>query len=204
MLCLGAHCDDVEIGCAGALLTLVRAQPQCRVRVVVFSGGAGERGAETRAAFTRLLPRDSHLELLVHEFRDGFFPADWAAIKAAVEALKSQAKPDLIFTHHGDDRHQDHRVVSELTWNTFRNHLILEYEIPKWDGDLGRPQTFVPLDKATVDHKISSIIESFASQHGRDWFSPEVFAGLMRLRGMECNAASGYAEAFHVRKWVVN
>jgi LmbE family N-acetylglucosaminyl deacetylase len=204
VLCIGAHCDDIEIGCGGALRLLAEAHPECRLHFVVLSGGGGGRGAETRHAIAHLLRPAVRFDISVHDFRDGFFPAEWESVKAAFEALKAEVRPDLVFTHYGDDRHQDHRIVSELTWNTFRNHMILEYEIPKWDGDLGRPQVFVPLDKPVVDHKITAILESFASQRGRSWFTAEVFAGLMRLRGMECNAASGYAEAFHVRKLVVN
>ena len=201
-LFLGAHCDDVEIGCGGTLRRLALANPACRIRVVLFAG-AGGRENESRAALSRLLPAGSSHELLVHDFRDGFFPSQWPDIKAAFESLKAAGRPDLVITHHGDDRHQDHRIISELTWNTFRDQLLLEYEIPKWDGDLGRPQLYVPLDKPSVDHKIATLLECFPSQQTRAWFTAEVFAGLMRLRGMECNAPSGYAEAFHVRKLVV-
>lgn len=203
-LFLGAHCDDVEIGCGATIRALALANPSCRIRIVMFSGGGNGRGEESRAAISRLLPASARHELKVHDFRDGFFPADWSSIKAVFETMKAEGRPDLVFTHHGDDRHQDHRVVSELTWNTFRDQLILEYEIPKWDGDLGRPQAFVQLDRAAADHKIAALLECFPSQHGRAWFTGEVFAGLMRLRGMECNAPGGYAEAFHVRKVVVS
>ena len=202
VLCLGAHCDDIEIGCGGLLATLASRQPAARFRFVVMAGTA-ERTAETGAALRRLLPASTAFELEVLGFRDGFFPADWEGIKTAFEGLKGGAPPDLVLTHHGDDRHQDHRVVSELTWNTFRNHLVLEYEIPKWDGDLGRPQVFLPLDAATVDRKVDALLEAFASQRSRNWFTADLFRGFMRLRGMECNAPGGFAEAFHVRKLVV-
>lgn len=201
VLCLGAHCDDVEIGCGGTLATLGRQNPGCRVHVVMFSGDAG-RQRESRAAIGRLLPA-ARAEVVVHDFRDGFFPAQWADIKAEFEALKSRCRPDLVLTHYGDDRHQDHRVIAELAWNTFRDATVLEYEIPKWDGDLGRPQLYVPLARDVVDQKVSTLIDCFPSQRGRAWFTAELFSGLMRVRGMECNAASGYAEAFHVRKLVV-
>lgn len=202
VLCLGAHCDDIEIGCGGLLATLATGRPGVRFRFVVMSGSAA-RADETRAALRSLLPAETLFDVLVLGFRDGFFPADWEGIKTAFERLKSGPVPDLVLTHHGDDRHQDHRVVSELTWNTFRNHLVLEYEIPKWDGDLGRPQVFLPLETAAVDHKVDSLLEAFASQRSRNWFTADLFRGFMRLRGMECNAPSGFAEAFHVRKLVV-
>ena len=202
VLCLGAHCDDIEIGCGGLLSTLALAQPQARFRFVVMAGSA-ERTAETHNALERLLPAGRGFDLQVLGFRDGFFPADWERIKAAFEGLKAGPLPDLVLTHYGDDRHQDHRVVNELTWNTFRNHLVLEYEIPKWDSDLGRPQVFLPLDAPTVDRKVNALLEAFASQRARNWFTEDLFRGFMRMRGMECNAPSGFAEAFHVRKLVV-
>jgi LmbE family N-acetylglucosaminyl deacetylase len=198
VLVLGAHCDDVEIGCGGTLASLVRARPQVRVNVVVFSGDA-VRASETRAAIAALLPTPGcSVEIL--EFRDGFFPVDWAAIKQRFEALKSRCNPDLILTHHEHDRHQDHRTICELTWNTFRNHLVLEYEIPKYDGDLGRPNTFAPLEADVARLKIDTLLRCFASQRGKRWFTDDLFAALMRLRGMECNSPSGFAEAFFARK----
>jgi LmbE family N-acetylglucosaminyl deacetylase len=198
-LFLGAHCDDVEIGCGGTLALLGRSRPDVQVHVAVFSGHA-QRAAETRNAVARLLPPKTKLELHLHEFRDGFFPAAWEEVKGKFEALKSVCQPDVIFTHYELDRHQDHRIMSELTWNTFRDNLILEYEIPKWDGDLGRPAVYMPLSQELVEHKITTLLECFGSQSGKRWFTRELFASLMRIRGMECNSPSGYAEAFFVRK----
>ncbi|MFO7324643.1 MAG: PIG-L deacetylase family protein [Pseudomonadota bacterium] len=202
VLCLGAHCDDVEIGCGGTLAALTRANPHCRVRIVTFSGNATRR-AESRTALQRLVPTGSATQVEIHDFRDGFFPAQWSDIKGVFEAMKGGYRPDVVLTHHADDRHQDHRVVCELAWNTFRDSMMLEYEIPKWDGDLGRPQVYVPLQKSAVDLKLRTLDECFPSQRERAWFSADVFTGLMRLRGMECNAPDGFAEAFHVRKLVL-
>lgn len=201
VLFLGAHCDDVEIGCGGTLAALARACPEVRINVVIFSGDA-TRSAETRAAITRLLPPKANYNLDVLEFRDGFFPVEWPNLKQRFEELKHRCSPDLIFTHYEHDRHQDHRTVCELTWNTFRNHTVLEYEIPKYDGDLGRPAFFMPLTADIVQHKIRTLLECFASQSAKRWFTEDLFAGLMRLRGMESNAESGFAEAFYARKLV--
>jgi LmbE family N-acetylglucosaminyl deacetylase len=136
----------------------------------------------------------------VHAFRDGYFPAQFAEIKEAFEDVARDFRPDVVFTHTRDDRHQDHRVISDLTWNTFRNHLILEYEIPKWDGDLGRPNFYVPVSRAAARRKTRALLSVFGTQRSKDWFTEETFLGLMRLRGMECRAAGGHAEAFHARK----
>ena len=200
-LFLGAHCDDVEIGCGGTMLALAEANPAIRFRIAVFSGDA-QRAAETRAAVAQLLAgRDYELEQ--HEFRDGFLPVEWTQVKERFEALKGKVRPDVVFTHFGEDKHQDHRVISELTWNTFRNHTICEYEIPKYDGDLGRPQMYVPLSEAQVQRKVDTLLAKFPSQAGKRWFTAELFRSLLRLRGMECNAPSGYAEAFYCRKLVL-
>jgi LmbE family N-acetylglucosaminyl deacetylase len=201
VLVLGAHCDDVEIGCGGTLLALARACPQVRLHIALFSGDDA-RAAESRAAVQRLLPPDVQHEIEIHAFRDGFFPAEQAGIKERFEELKGRCNPDIVFTHFGRDAHQDHRVVSELTWNTFRNNLVLEYEIPKYDGDLGRPNFYAPLAADVTQHKIDTLLECFPSQAGKRWFTGDLFAALMRLRGMECNAPSGFAEAFHARKLV--
>jgi LmbE family N-acetylglucosaminyl deacetylase len=136
----------------------------------------------------------------LHEFRDGYFPAHFDAIKDAFESLARDFRPDIVFTHTRDDRHQDHRVVSDLTWNTFREQLILEYEIPKWDGDLGRPNLYVPLSASDARRKSKALLDVFGTQRAKSWFSEETFLGLLRLRGIECRAADGYAEAFHARK----
>jgi LmbE family N-acetylglucosaminyl deacetylase len=198
-LFLGAHCDDVEIGCGGTLLALAESNPALRLNVVIFAGD-DRRAAETRAAIGQLLGARAY-DLQIHEFRDGFLPVEWTQVKECFEALKRRVKPDVIFTHYGEDKHQDHRVVSELTWNTFRNHIICEYEIPKYDGDLGRPQMYVPLLESTVQRKIDALLDNYRSQADKRWFTAELFRSLLRLRGMECNAESGYAEAFYVRKW---
>jgi LmbE family N-acetylglucosaminyl deacetylase len=199
VLFLGAHCDDVEIGCGGTLVDLGRKHPGVRVNIVVFSGDAA-RTAETRAAIGRLLPGGVDCRLEFHDFRDGHLPAQWAQLKECMESVKGRCAPDLVFTHHECDRHQDHRAVSELTWNTFRDHTILEYEIPKYDGDFGRPGLYVPLSGEIVQHKVDALLASFASQKGKRWFTDDLFRSVMRLRGMECNAESGFAEAFHARK----
>jgi LmbE family N-acetylglucosaminyl deacetylase len=167
--------------------------------VVLFSGDA-TRAAESRAAIARLLPTAANCSVEIHEFRDGFFPVEWSRIKERFEDLKARSRPDLVFTHYEQDRHQDHRAICELTWNTFRNHVVLEYEIPKYDGDLGRPGVYAPLSNEIVQHKIDTLLQSFPSQAGKRWFSSELFSGLMRVRGMECNAESGFAEAFYARK----
>jgi LmbE family N-acetylglucosaminyl deacetylase len=201
ILCLGAHSDDIEIGCGGTLLRLLADRPTTEVHWVVFSA-AGPRANEARKSARLFLAGAKRRRVVVKRFRDGFFPYDGAKIKGAFEALKAVPEPDLIFTHYGADRHQDHRVISELTWNTFRNHMILEYEIPKYDGDLGSPNVFVPLDEATRRRKTSHLSSAFVSQRRKQWFSDETFAGLMRLRGVEACAPGGYAEAFYARKVV--
>ena len=198
-LFLGAHCDDIEIGCGGALASLAAARPDVRLRIVVFSG-SDTREVETRAALARLLTKNVDVAIDVCDFRDGFFPSEWPRLKERFEALKTQCRPDIVFTHYEHDRHQDHRAVCELTWNTFRNHVVLEYEIPKFDGDRGRPSVFWPLERAIVDRKLAALLESFPSQAGKGWFTEDLFVGLMRVRGMECNSASGFAEAFYARK----
>ncbi len=201
MLCLGAHSDDIEIGCGGTVLTL-RAAGRVAFRWIVWSA-PGVRGVEARASARRFLGREADAALRLHEFRDGFFPAQFAAIKEAIEAEARAFVPDVVFTHARDDRHQDHRVVSDLAWNTFRRQLILEYEIPKWDGDLGRPDCYVALPRAVAQRKVRLLMAGFASQRSKDWFGEDTFLGLMRLRGMECRAASGLAEAFTARKVVL-
>jgi LmbE family N-acetylglucosaminyl deacetylase len=198
VLCLGAHSDDIEIGCSGALLQLQKSYPELKFRWVVFTA-AGARAREAQKG-AELFTRASEREVLLKEFRDGFLPYSGAAVKDCFEELKRGVTPDLIFTHWGNDAHQDHRLISELTWNTFRNHLILEYEIPKYDGDLGRPNFFVPLESPLHETKVNHLLEAFESQRSKPWFDRETFLGLMRIRGMESNSPSGYAEAFHARK----
>lgn len=203
VLCLGAHCDDVEIGCGGTLALLRSVRPDVRIKVVVFSSDPDRRG-ETESALARLAGDGGPLEVRCLGIRDGYFPADWGSIKAFFAEIRAACRPDLILTHWEGDRHQDHRLVCELTWNTFRDHLILEYEIPKYDGDLGRPGLYVPLPRQTVDLKTSALLECFPSQAAKPWFTADTFLGLMRLRGLECRSASGYAEAFHTRKVLVD
>lgn len=201
ILCLGSHSDDIEIGCGGSLLRLLSGDQRLDVTWVVFSSN-GEREREARDSSELFLQQAGRREIIVKDFRDGFFPFDGAKIKDIFEGLK-RVSPDLIFTHNRKDAHQDHRLLADLTWNTFRNHLILEYEIPKYDGDLGQPNFFVPLDHAIYEKKISYLMEAFETQRGKRWFEKETFLALMRLRGMECNAPSGYAEAFYSRKLVL-
>lgn len=205
ILCLGAHSDDIEIGCGGSVLQLLAEAAEASgasVHWVVFSARA-ERAQEAEAAAARFLSAAGERAVELHQFRDGFFPSEHAKIKTTFEELKSRVKPDVIFTHFRDDLHQDHRVVSELTWNTFRDHLVLEYEVPKWDGDLGTPNVYVPLDAAHARTKVAILMECFRSQAGKHWFDEETFVALMRLRAMECNAPSRRAEAFYGRKVVL-
>jgi LmbE family N-acetylglucosaminyl deacetylase len=201
VLCLGCHSDDIEIGCGGAILRLAEQYPDCHFHWVVFSA-PGLRNAEARHAAQLFVDPARLKGPLIKSFPDGFMPFVGAEVKATFEDLK-QISPDLIFTHNRKDAHQDHRFIAELTWNTFRDHLILEYEIPKYDGDMGHPSMFVPLEMELCQKKVRYIMEAFQSQHPKRWFQPETFLSLMRLRGMECNAASGYAEAFYCRKLVM-
>lgn len=202
ILCLGAHCDDIEIGCGGSLAELSERHPQLRFVWAVFSGDA-MREAETRAAAAKLLGKSANVTVDVYNFRGSYFPYCGADIKDAFEVLSSRVAPDLVMTHYLADRHQDHRVLAELTWNTFRSHAILEYEIPKYDGDLAQPEVYFPLSPATVDLKVAALMECFPSQRGRQWFDEDLFRGHLRLRGAECNAPARYAEAFHARKLVL-
>jgi LmbE family N-acetylglucosaminyl deacetylase len=202
ILCLGSHSDDIEIGCGGTILRLARQYPDCNFHWVVFSA-LGTRGTEARRAAESFVGSMRLKGPLLKSFPDGFLPFVGAEVKAVFEELKQTISPDLIFTHSRKDAHQDHRLIAELTWNTFRDHLILEYEIPKYDGDLGRPNVFLPLEMEVCQKKVQYIMDAFQSQHHKRWFQQETFLSLMRLRGMECNAASGYAEAFYCRKLVL-
>lgn len=197
-LLLGAHSDDIEIGCGGTLLGLVSKYPHARYVWVTFSAD-NQREAETRAAAARLLDGAAHVEILVERFHGSFFPYSGAELKNCFEGLKCFT-PDLVFTHFRNDLHQDHRTINELTWNTFRDHAILEYEVPKFDGDLGIPNTYVPLTRAQLAQKCEVLMSCFESQRMRSWFTAETFQALARLRGIECNAPEGFAEAFHGRK----
>jgi LmbE family N-acetylglucosaminyl deacetylase len=201
VLCLGAHSDDIEIGCGGLILKLLAGRRKVSVDWVVFSA-SGQRGVEARRSAALFLRKAHRHRVVIKEFRDGFFPYE-PAIKDAFEELKAGPVPDLVLTHYRHDRHQDHRVLSDLAWNTFRDHLVLEYEIPKYDGDLGTPNWFVPLDRRTSARKVAYLEQVFGSQRDKHWFDAATFMGLMRLRGMECRAANGYAEAFYARKAVM-
>lgn len=201
ILCLGAHSDDIEIGCGGTILHLAEQHPGCKLHWVVFNA-TGIREAEARTAST-LFGGHCLQGPLLKSFPDGFMPYVGGDVKKVFEDLKRTISPNLIFTHHAKDAHQDHRLLSELTWNTFRDHLILEYEIPKYDGDLGQPGVFVPLTEEICRRKARYLMDAFQSQRTKHWFDENVFLALMRLRGMECNSASGYAEAFFGRKLVL-
>lgn len=203
LLFLGAHSDDIEIGCGGTVIELLARYPDARVHWVVLSTGAG-REKEARRAAGALLRKAVDPNVVIKEFRGAYFPSDVPLIKDYFEELKALVSPDLVFTHFREDLHQDHRVVGELTWNTFRNHAILEYEIPKYDGGLGSPSVFVPLRRAVVKRKVDLLMKVFGTQLSKQWFTPSTFEGLMRLRGVECNAPSGYAEAFYSRKLVIS
>lgn len=202
ILCLGSHSDDIEIGCGGTILRLAAQYPDCQFYWVVFSA-IGVREAEAQQAATLFTGPNGPASLALHKFRDGFMPFAGADIKSVFEELKQTIAPDLILTHNRHDAHQDHRLLAELTWNTFRDHLVLEYEIPKYDGDMGQPNVFVPLESAVCETKVRYLLDAFESQRSKRWFQAETFFALMRLRGMECNAPSGYAEAFYSRKLVL-
>src|SRR5256885_7403119 len=199
VLCLGAHSDDIEIGCGGTILRLLRERPGMQVHWVVFSSGP-ERDHEARRSAGLFLKSAKSSRVTIKDFRDSFFPSMAGEIKDFFEQLKAEFAPDVIFTHHRNDLHQDHRTICELTWNTFRNHLILEYEIPKYDGDLGSPNVFVPLDRPVCGRKVKHILEAFKTQRDKQWFTSETFLGLLRIRGVESKAPGGLAEAFYGRK----
>lgn len=200
VLCIGAHADDIEIGCGGTVLRLLREHPRTRIRWWVLVA-TGRRAAEARASARRFLGRVEAV-IEVDDFRDGHLPAQRAEIKQRFERLKRAVDPDLVLTHHEGDLHQDHDLVARLTRETFRDHCILGYEVPKYDGGLGSPNLFVPLDAATRRRKVRLVMAGFPSQRTKRWFTPATFDGLMRLRGVECAARSGYAEGFHGAKLV--
>ena len=201
ILCLGCHSDDIEIGCGGTVLQLAEQYPDCEFHWVVFSA-LGPRRAEAERA-SELFAGARMKSRMLKEFPDAFMPFVGAEVKTFFEELKRSVSPDLVLTHSRKDAHQDHRLIAELTWNSFRNHFILEYEIPKYDGDMGQPSVFVPLRKEQCEKKIAFLQDAFKTQLGKRWFEPETFMALMRLRGMECNAESGYAEAFYCRKLMI-
>jgi LmbE family N-acetylglucosaminyl deacetylase len=197
VLCIGAHSDDIEIGAGGAILSWIAGGAEVSVDWCVLSA-PGERAGEARASALDFLEGAARSDIHLADFRDGYMPAERDAVKDWIEGLKRLAPPDVILTHTRDDAHQDHRLVCELTWNTFRDHLILEYEIPKWDGDLGRPNLYAPLEEAVLARKIELLHRHFGTQRSKAWFDEETFRGLARLRGVECRER--YAEAFYSRK----
>jgi len=199
LLALGAHSDDIEIGCGGTILRLVAEGHSLDVLWVVFCA-PGERAGEARAAAAAFLEGVPSRRVVVRDHRDGFLPWSGAALKEEFEGLKREFSPDLVLTHYRQDRHQDHRLVSDLTWNTWRDHLILEYEIPKYDGDFGSPNLFARLSPRTLDRKLELLARHFPSQAGKAWFTPDLFRAVARLRGMEAAAPDGLAEGFYVRK----
>jgi LmbE family N-acetylglucosaminyl deacetylase len=199
ILCIGAHSDDIEIGCGGTILKLIEAYKSTMFYWVVLSSNE-KRKKEAEESANAFLTNAKRRRIVIKGFRDGFFPYIGSDIKEYFEGLKREVNPDLIFTHYRLDLHQDHRLVSDLTWNTFRDHLILEYEIPKYDGDLGSPNFFVHLDKDICEKKIEYILNIFKTQAENQWFAEETFLSLLRLRGIESNAPTKYAEAFYSRK----
>ena len=202
VLCLGAHSDDIEIGAGGTLLEWLARGVRLDVHWCVLSArGAREEEADTSARAFLKGAATATIEL--QAFRDGYFPVEREAIKDWMQDLARRVAPDLVLTHREDDAHQDHRLVRELTWNAFRDHLLLEYEIPKWDGDLGRPNVYVPLSEAALESKIALLDTHFATQRSKDWFDRETFLGLARLRGMECRAPARHAEGFVARKMLL-
>jgi LmbE family N-acetylglucosaminyl deacetylase len=202
LLAIGAHADDIEIGCGATILRLVAEHPGLSVDWLVLSGHV-ERAGEAADSATAFLAGAGVTKIMVEGFRDGFFPYLGGVVKERFEQLKAEVAPDLVLTHRLEDRHQDHRLVAELTWNTFRDHLILEYEIPKYEGDLGRPNLYVPVTQEQGERKVELLRKCFPSQAGRSWFSDDTFWATLRLRGIECNAPGRYAEAFEARKLVL-
>ena len=202
LLAIGAHPDDAEIGCAGTILRLAREGALSAVCWVVLSG-EGVRAQEARASAEALLDGVPEQRIILRGFPDGFFPYSGAEVKAFFEELKGEFSPDVILTHQRHDLHQDHRTTCELTWNTFRDHFILEYEVPKYDGDMGAPNLYVTLEDGICRRKIEHLMTHFASQVPKRWFKEDLFSGLLRLRGMECNSPTSYAEAFYSHKAVL-
>jgi LmbE family N-acetylglucosaminyl deacetylase len=200
LLCIGAHPDDIELGAGGTVMRLVEQNPNLSIRWVVLTGADTERAEEARKSAALFTAGAEKTVIEIHGFRDAHLPWEGAKVKQAFEALKKDFSPDLILTHHNDDRHQDHGLVSELTWNTWRDHTILEYEILKWDGDFGRPNVFVQLPETLMQKKVQQIVDAYASQRSRSWFNADNFMAMMRLRGVESNVE--FAEAFYARKMV--
>jgi LmbE family N-acetylglucosaminyl deacetylase len=199
VLCLGAHSDDIEIGCGATVLRLIQEQPDIQIYWLVFSA-PGIRAREAKRSASEFLRGVRSRWIRTMTFKESYFPSEWPAIKDTFEKVKSEFEPDLVLTQYHDDRHQDHRVLSDLTWNTFRSHLVLEYEIPKYDGDLGSPNVYFPVARELCERKVSALLRHFRSQTNKHWFTADTFWALMRLRGIEGAARSGFAEAFYGRK----
>src|SRR5246127_1100398 len=202
ILCLGAHSDDIEIGLGGTLLKLIERRSDLEVWWIVFSA-PGYRAAEAQESANDFLSEVTNREIRIGSFRESYFPSEWPSIKEWLEEIKANFNPDVVFTHYRDDRHQDHRVLSDLAWNTFRNHLILEYEILKYDGDLGQPNVFLPLSEGFCARKVELLLKHFKTQSAKHWFTSDTFEAMHRIRGIECASASGRAEAFYCRKLVL-
>ena len=203
VLCVGAHCDDIELGCGATLLALQNRGKRLSIDWVVLSGTA-ERRLEAGAAIRMLLRPASRGDLLFGDFQDGRFPSVYADVKDFCESLTLRARPDLILCHERDDRHQDHRIVNEMIWSTFRDHMVLEYEIPKWDGGLGQPNVYVPVDRKQAGAKADALLKAYRTQATKDWFTRDTIMAMLRLRGIECRSPRGYAEAFNGRKLRIN
>ena len=201
VLCIGAHCDDIEIGCGGTLLALQRHYPRLRVHWLVLASDA-RRGREALRSREAFIAPSARGEVRVHDLPDGRLPAHFEQVKAHFEDFRRAVAPDWVLSHHGADRHQDHALLSQVTWQTFRDHPIWEYEIAKYDGDLGTPNAYVPLPAEVAQKKAKAIISAFRTQRDKPWFKAENLLAVMRLRGLECRADSGYAEGFHCRKLV--
>ena len=202
LLALGAHSDDIEIGCGGTILKLIEQGAVAEICWVVLTGEE-PRASEARASAEAMLEGAPETMILQQRFRDGFLPYQGAEVKGFFEEVKRDFSPDLILTHQREDLHQDHRMACELTWNTFRDHLILEYEVPKYDGDMGQPNAYVTLEDDICRRKVDHLMTHFGTQRPKRWFKEDLFSGLMRLRGMECNSPTSYAEAFYCRKVVL-
>jgi LmbE family N-acetylglucosaminyl deacetylase len=202
ILCLGAHSDDIEIGLGGTLLKLVQQVPDLEIWWVVFSA-PGLRAEEAQQSAEDFLEGVASKEVRIGSFRESYFPSEWPLIKEWYEEIKTKFNPDVVFTHYRDDRHQDHRVLSDLAWNTFRDHLVLEYEILKYDGDLGRPNVFMPLPEEICHRKVKSLLKHFRTQSTKHWFTSDTFEAMHRVRGIECASPTGRAEAFYSRKMVL-
>ena len=199
LLCLGAHSDDIEIGVGGTILELIASGVELEVHWCVLSAN-GLRTKEAKASASAFLDGTQSTNIELGNFKDGRFPYQGLQIKSWVEELRARVDPDVVFTHRRDDAHQDHRELCKLTWNAFRDHLILEYEVPKWDGDLCSPNLYMPITAATLDRKVELLLKHFSTQRSKDWFDERTFRGLARLRGMECRAPEHYAEGFVMRK----